>query len=94
MGTVRDEASSRLAVIEIADSEYETVYDVPFISMNRAGARYEGEVILTGVAETDDARFRELLDVGRAHGQRADTMEQGPYSSVLVYFTADVVGVG
>jgi hypothetical protein len=93
MGKTRDGRASSLAVIEIADSEYATVYDVPFISMNRAGTEYEGEVILSGVAETDDARFRELLDVGLIHGQRVDSMEQGPYGSVLVYFTADAVGV-
>lgn len=94
MGTDIAEEAGRLDVVEVTDSEYESVHDVPFISVNRAGLRYEGEVILSGVAEIDDARFREALDVGRSHGQRVDSMEYGPYGSVLIYFTADVVGVG
>jgi hypothetical protein len=89
---VRDEdATGSLAVVEIADNEYETVYDVPCVLMNRtrAGMQYEGEVVLSGTAEVDDARFQELLDVGLTFGQKVGSMEYSPYGSVLIYFSPD-----
>lgn len=91
MVTQHDEDAGSLAVVEITDDEYESVYDVRFMSMSmsRVGMQYEGEVMLSGDAEVDDARFRELLDIAQIHGQRVGSMEYGQYESVLIYFTPD-----
>jgi hypothetical protein len=91
--TKNDEEAGSLAVVEITDDEYETIYDARFISMNRDKAGvYEGEVCLSGDTAVDDARLGELLDIATIHGQRVDTMEYGLFDSVLIYFTP--VGVG
>lgn len=88
METVNDEALGSLAIVDDDDEDFEVVHDVRFITVNRVGKQYEGEVILSGDADVDEARIQEALDVGRTRGVHAYARKHG-LDSVLIFFTDD-----
>lgn len=52
--------------------DFRTVYDVPFVTVNRVwDGEFEAEVVFSGNAEVDLDRIRTALAVGRDHGVRA-----------------------
>ena len=52
--------------------DFTTVYDVPFVTVNRVwDGEYEAEVVFSGNPATDGDRVRTALAVGRDHGVRA-----------------------
>lgn len=79
-----------LAIME-DDEEYENVYDVPFVTVNRikATGQLEGEVLLSRVPEIDLDRVRTALSVGREHGCTSYSRIFGDYDNVLIEFTDD-----
>jgi hypothetical protein len=88
METVSDEASGGLAIADDTEEDFESVHDVRFITVNRIGAQYEAEVILSGDSVVDEARIQEALDVASSRGVHAYARKHG-LDSVLIFFTAD-----
>lgn len=87
-GIAAASASGDTGVLDVADDEFEVVHDVRFITVNRIGRRYEGEVILSGDPIVDEARIQEALDVASTRGVHIYARKHG-LDSVLLFFTAD-----
>lgn len=77
-------------VLTVGEDDFENLLDEPFITVNRIGSKYEGEVILSGDHALDEARVERALDVGRSRGVHAYARKHGG-DSVLIFFTANTV---
>jgi hypothetical protein len=75
-------------VLDIDEEDFANLLDVPYVTVNRIGTQYEGEVIMSGDPIIDEARIEQALDVGRAHGVHAYARKHGG-DSVLLFFTAN-----
>jgi hypothetical protein len=87
---------SVVSVAQGVDEDFENVYDVPFVTVNRVDGQYIAEVV-TSEHEDDvvtEARIQQALDWGHRNGLRSD--EWGPgdlYNVMLIFFTPDVEDV-
>jgi hypothetical protein len=87
------------AIVLDVEDDFESVYDVPFITVNKIGSKYLAEVVLSGDVETDLARVQTALDVGATRGVHAyarvysDLVYEGTADSILIHFTADHGGL-
>lgn len=80
------------AVLTVVD-EFENIYDVPFITVNRIGfGCYVAEVVLSGDDETDLDRIQTALDVATVQGVHAYARVHGEFDTTLIYFTPDLMG--
>lgn len=84
----RNEDTDILIVVD----DFESIYDVPFVTVNRVGGEYQAEVIFSGNEDTDLDRVRTALAVGTERGVRAYARVFGTYGNVMIYFTADPDG--
>lgn len=76
-----------------SDFDFESVHDVPFITVNRVDGQYRAEVILSGNPATDTARIQEALDVGYTYGVHAFARKWGAGGNHLaIFFTPDHTG--
>lgn len=91
MGTEHEGGTRNLAIVDDLDEdeEFESVYDVRFITVNRIGQKYEAEVVLSGEPLIDEARIQVALEVGRSRGVHAYARKHGLHGSVLIFFTPD-----
>lgn len=85
-------ASEDTGVLTIVEDDFVSVYDVPFITMNKVGGQYQAEVIMSLDDSTSEARIQEALDVGHVHGVHAYARILGEYNNVLIFFTPDTDG--
>lgn len=82
---------------EVTGEDFENVYDVPFITVNRIDGLYEAEVIFSGDEAVDQARLQTALDVGASYGVYVHAVRPSDYpdddvESVTIHFTADPIG--
>lgn len=77
------------AVLTVED-DFATVYDAPFITVNRIEGQYQAEVITSGDRETDLERIQTALDVGTVHGVHPYARVHGEYGNILIFFSPDV----
>jgi hypothetical protein len=73
-------------ILTVAD-DFESIYDVPFVTVNRVSGEYQAEVILSGDEETDHDRVLTALAVGTEHGVRAYARVFGTYGNVKILFS-------
>lgn len=89
-GSLTEEADTLLTVV---DEDFENIYDVPFVTVNRIDDEIHAEIILSGIDEVDEDRLNTAQSVAREHGFRsyarvfADLYEDG--DACLMYFTND-----
>jgi hypothetical protein len=70
-----------LAVVD----DFESIYDVPFVTVNRVGSEIQAEVILSGVKEIDEDRLNTAQSVAGELGYRAYARVFGDlYDSTVV----------
>lgn len=90
-------AAISTSVIDLVEEDFENVYDVPFITVNRIDGQYVAEVMLSGNERTDEVRIQTALDVGFGLGHHSyarvhsDREYEGADDSVLIYFTPDSI---
>jgi hypothetical protein len=72
-----------------AEEDFEEILDVPFMTVNRIGHEYFGEVVLSGDDVVDRARVQKVLDTGAEHGQHVYARKHGEYGTILIFFTAN-----
>lgn len=76
------------AVLTVED-DFESIYDVPFVTVNRVGGEIEAEVQLCGVRHIDDDRLSTAHSVAGELGYRAYARVFGLSGQVLLYFSSD-----
>lgn len=81
-----DEPRDEGGILTYVDEEFECVYDVPYVTMNRIGGEYQAEVVFTGNPVVDLDRVRTAHAVGRDHGVRSYARVFGE-NCVMIYFT-------
>lgn len=79
-------------VFDGEDEDFESVYDVPFMTVNRIGDEYQGEVVLSGDYTLDLARVQTVLDAGTARGQYCYARKHGLYGTILIFFAPSLLG--
>lgn len=75
-----------------AVDDFESIYDVPFVTVNRVGMEVEAEVHLSGVQEIDEDRIATAMSVAGGRGYHAYARVFGDlYGSkaVIIYFSSD-----
>jgi hypothetical protein len=78
-------------VLTIVEDEFESILDVPFITVNKVDGQFQAEVILSGDSETDLERIQTALDVGTMYGVHAFARVHSEFGhGVLICFTPDV----
>lgn len=77
-----------LSVVEVED-DFEAIYDVPFVTVNRVGGELQAEVIFSGVKDIDQDRVETALSVASERGYRAYARVFGDMSNVLIYFSSE-----
>lgn len=68
---------------------FESIYDVPFVTVNRVAGELEAEVLLSGFAEIDLDRVSTALSVARDLGFTSYSRVFGDCDNVLIRFTDD-----
>lgn len=71
------------------EEDFTVILDEPFMTINRIGHEYFGEVVLSGDDVVDRARIQQVLDVGAEHGQHVYARKHGEYGTILIFFTAN-----
>lgn len=77
-------------ILTVIDEDFETLYDVPFVTVNKVGGEIMAEVLLSGVKEIDSDRIATAQSVAKEHGCRAYARVFGDQyggAAVLIYFT-------
>jgi hypothetical protein len=70
------------------EGTFQTILDIPFVTVNRIDGEYLAEVMLSGTDEVDRERIETALNVGRANGVTAYARQHGRFgNSVMIYFT-------
>lgn len=72
--------------------DFESIYDVPFVTVNRIGSEIQAEVHLTGVKEIDEDRLNTAQSVAAERGFRAYARVFGDLydsSVVTIHFSDD-----
>ena len=69
------------------EDDFESVYDVPFVTVNKIDGQYEAEVIFSGTEVIDRDRVETALKVGAEHGVRAFARIFGTYGNVRILFS-------
>lgn len=82
---------------QVTEEDFENVYDVPWVTVNRIDGLYEAEVIFSGDEGVDQARLQEALDVGATYGVYPFAMKPNDYpdddvESVTIHFTEVPIG--
>jgi hypothetical protein len=70
------------------EADFEVILDAPFMTVNRIGTDFIGEVVLTGQEDPDRRRVRKVTDLARRHGQTLYARKHGEYGTILMFFTA------
>lgn len=78
-----------LTVVDDSAEIFESIYDVPFVTVNRVGGELEAEVLLSGFAEIDLDRISTALSVARGRGFTSYSRVFGDCDNVLIRFTDD-----
>lgn len=78
-----------LTVVDDFDFDFESVYDVPFVTVNRIGGELQAEVLLSGMKETDSDRIATALSVGAERGYHAYARVFGDFDNVIIYSSKD-----
>lgn len=78
------EEDSLLAIEE----SFEVILDEPFMTVNRIGTDFMGEVVLSGYEGLDRGRVQTVLDTAARHGQHLWARKHGDYGTILMYFSA------
>lgn len=73
-------------ILTVVD-DFESIYDVPFVTVNRIGDEIHAEVLLSGVDEIDHDRISTAMSVAGERGFRAYARVFGTYGNVVLYFT-------
>jgi hypothetical protein len=76
------------------EEDIEFILDVPYMSFNRVGGEYIGEVVLSGDEVVDRGRVQTVLDAGTQHGQTVYARKHGEYGTILIFFTSREVRLG
>jgi len=79
-------------VLAVVEEDFKSIYDVPFVTVNRIDGQFVAEVIFSGNPVIDLDRINTALKVGIEHGVRAYARVFGTYGNVLIYFTDDPLG--
>lgn len=77
---------STLTTLDDVDEDFDCVYDVPFVTVNRVGGEYLAEVVFSHDPVVDGDRVRTALAVGLDHGVRAFARVFGD-DCVTIHFT-------
>jgi hypothetical protein len=82
--------------------DFESIYDVPFITVNRIDGRFRAQVVVSENELVTLDRIQEAIDVGRQHGQHAYARKHGDimyptlagldYGVIDIIFTPDTDG--
>lgn len=70
--------------------DFESVLDVPFITMNRIDGSYVAEVVCAAEEAVTQDRIQQALNKGYEHGVHAYARVHGDYGTILIYFTDDL----
>jgi hypothetical protein len=89
MEAVGEDASILTVDVE---EDFRSIYDVPYVTVNKIDGQFVAEVIFSGNPEVDLDRVSTALRVGLEHGVRAYARVFGTYGNVLIYFTDDPLG--
>lgn len=81
-------ATEDTGVLTVVETDFETIYDVPFITVNKVGGKFLAEVFGSEDERITEARIQEALDVGHMHGVHAYARVWGEYNNVRIFFTA------
>lgn len=58
-------------ILTAVDDDFENIYDVPFVTVNRVGVELEAEVHLSGVKEIDEDRLGTAMAIAVERGFRS-----------------------
>jgi hypothetical protein len=87
-GTYPAAATEDTGVLTVVETDFEAIYDVPFITVNKVGGKFLAEVFCSDDERVNEARIQEALDVGHMHGVHAFARVWGEYNNVRIHFTA------
>jgi hypothetical protein len=76
-----------LTVEDDDDLDFESIYDVPFVTVNRIGDELQAEVLFSGMPDTDADRIGTALSVAGERGYRAYARVFGEYDNVTIHFS-------
>lgn len=82
VGTIED-----TDILTAVEEEFECLYDVPYVTVNKIDGEIQAEVIFSGNEVVDLDRIRTALSVGAEHGYRAYARVFGTYHNVLILFS-------
>ena len=71
------------------EEDFKAVLDEPYMTVNRVGGEFFGEVVLSGDEVVDRGRVQRVLDTGAEHGQTAYAHKHGEYGTILIFFTSN-----
>jgi hypothetical protein len=83
-----DDSCEEGATLVYVDDDFESVYDVPYVTVNRIGGEYLAEVVFSGDPVVDKDRVSTALAVGRDHGVCSFARVFGE-NCVTIHFTDD-----
>ena len=75
-------------ILTVVD-DFESIYDVPFVTVNRVDGEIQAEVLLSGNTVIDNDRLSTAMSVAAEHGHQAYARVFGDDDNVLLYFTDD-----
>ena len=58
-------------ILTAVDDDFENIYDVPFVTVNRVGVELEAEVHLSGMKEIDEDRLGAAMSIAVERGFRS-----------------------
>lgn len=73
-------------ILTVVD-DFESIYDVPFVTVNRVGDQIQAEILLSGIEEVDHDRISTAMSVAGERGFRAYARVFGTYRNVVIYFS-------
>ena len=74
-------------ILDVVEDDFEAIYDVPFVTVNRVGGELQAEVIFSGIKDIDHDRVSTALSVASERGFKAYARVFGDMDNVLIYFT-------
>ena len=81
-----DDSRDKGTILTYVDEEFEAIYDVPYVTVNRIDGEFLAEVVFSADPVINADRVRTALAVGRDHGVRAFARVFGE-NCVTIHFT-------
>jgi hypothetical protein len=95
-------ATEGAVAFDVVEDDFMSIYDVPFITVNRVDGKFFAEVVASDNESVTLSRVQEALEVGRRYGQHVYARKHGDIvypelagvdnGVILIAFTPDADG--